>query len=145
MTLLRFLLYEININFLILVQILLQRYLFYGKKHGDWEDRRPRTLIQLLQKETLAKILVFRNSRSQTFTKKVFLKILQNTQEITRLGVSFKWGSWLLPCNFIKKETPAQMFSWEFCEIFKSTFFIAHLGVNSSDSESQTQKTMPRY
>ena len=39
--------------------------------------------------ETLEKILVFRNSRSHTFTKKVFLKILQNTQEITRLGVSF--------------------------------------------------------
>ena len=45
MTLLRFLLYEININSLILVQILLLRYLFYVKKHGGWEERRPRTLI----------------------------------------------------------------------------------------------------
>ena len=26
-------------------------------------------------------------------------------------------------CNFIKKETLAQMFSCEFCEIFKNTFF----------------------
>ena len=26
-------------------------------------------------------------------------------------------------CNFIKKETHAQMFSCEFCEIFKNTFF----------------------
>ena len=26
-------------------------------------------------------------------------------------------------CNFIKKETPAQMFSCEFCEIFKNTYF----------------------
>ena len=25
-------------------------------------------------------------------------------------------------CNFIKKETLAQMFSCEFCEIFKNTF-----------------------
>ena len=30
-------------------------------------------------------------------------------------------------CNFIKKETLAQVFSCEFCEIFKSTFFIEHL------------------
>ena len=26
-------------------------------------------------------------------------------------------------CNFIKKETPRQSFSCEFCEIFKNTFF----------------------
>ena len=30
-------------------------------------------------------------------------------------------------CNFIKKETLAQVFAWEFCEIFKNTFFIEHL------------------
>ena len=27
-------------------------------------------------------------------------------------------------CNFIKKETLAQVFFYEFCEIFKNTFFI---------------------
>ena len=30
-------------------------------------------------------------------------------------------------CNFIKKETLAQVFSCEFCEIFKNTFFTEHL------------------
>ena len=30
-------------------------------------------------------------------------------------------------CNFIKKETLAQLFSCEFYEIFKSTFFTEHL------------------
>ena len=30
-------------------------------------------------------------------------------------------------CNFIKKETLAQMFSCEFCEISQNTFFIEHL------------------
>ena len=30
-------------------------------------------------------------------------------------------------CHFIKKETVAQMFSCEFCEIFKNTFFTEHL------------------
>ena len=29
--------------------------------------------------------------------------------------------------NFIKKETLAQVFSCEFCEIFKTPFFIEHL------------------
>ena len=26
-------------------------------------------------------------------------------------------------CNFIKKETLAQGFSWEFCEVYKNTFY----------------------
>ena len=29
-------------------------------------------------------------------------------------------------CNFIKKESLAQVFSCEFCEIFKNTFFTEH-------------------
>ena len=42
--------------------------------------------------------------------KKVFLEVSQNSQEDT-------WG-----CNFIKKETLAQVFSCEFCKISKNTF-----------------------
>ena len=30
------------------------------------------------------------------------------------------------PCNFIKKETQAQEFSWKFSEISKTTFFTEH-------------------
>ena len=30
-------------------------------------------------------------------------------------------------CNFIKKEALAQMFSFEFCELSKNTFFTEHL------------------
>ena len=46
------------------------------------------------------------------YKKKVFLKILQNSQESIFAGVSF-----LLPqaCNLFKKETLAQVFSSEFC------------------------------
>ena len=43
--------------------------------------------------------------------KKVFLEISQNLQENTCARV-----------NFIKKETLAQVFSCEFCEISKNTF-----------------------
>ena len=35
-------------------------------------------------------------------------------------------------CNFIKKETPTQVFSCEFCEISKNTFFTEHLPVTAS-------------
>ena len=35
----------------------------------------------------------------------------------------FLWRCRAEACNFIKKETPAQMFSWEFCEIFNNTCF----------------------
>ena len=30
-------------------------------------------------------------------------------------------------CNFIKKETPKQVLPCEFCEIFKSNYFLEHL------------------
>ena len=51
--------------------------------------------------------------------KKLFLEISQNSQEKTCARVSFLM-------KFIKKETLAQVFSYEFCEIFKNTFFTEH-------------------
>ena len=33
----------------------------------------------------------------------------------------------LKPATLLKKEALPQVFSWEFCEIFKSTIFIEHL------------------
>ena len=53
--------------------------------------------------------------------KKVFLEISQNSRENTCARVSFLLK--LLACNFIKKETLAKVFSCEFYEIFKSSFF----------------------
>ena len=54
--------------------------------------------------------------------EKVFLEISQNSQENTCARVSFliKLQAWA--SNFIKKETLAQVFSCEFCEISKNTF-----------------------
>ena len=39
----------------------------------------------------------------------------------------FEWGYRPQVCNFIKKETLAQVFSCEFCEISINTFFIEQL------------------
>ena len=53
--------------------------------------------------------------------KKVYLEISQNSQENICARVSFLIK---LACNFIKKETLAQVFSCEFWEISKNTPFL---------------------
>ena len=55
--------------------------------------------------------------------EKVFLEISQNLQESTCARASFL----IKACNFIKKETLAQVFSCEFCEISNNTIFTEHL------------------
>ena len=41
-----------------------------------------------------------------------------------------------LACNFVMKEALAQVFSCEFCEISKNTFFTEHLWETASDVTS---------
>ena len=53
----------------------------------------------------------------------MFLEISQNSQENTCARV----------CNFIKKDTLAQVFSCEFCDISKNTFFTEHLWTTASE------------
>ena len=43
-------------------------------------------------------------------------------------------------CNFIKKQTLAQTFSFEFCKIFKNAFFTEHLWAIASDVVYQPEK-----
>ena len=56
------------------------------------------------------------------FCKKVFLKISQNSQENTIVRAPVKQSCRPQACNFIKKETPMQVFSFKFREIFQNTF-----------------------
>ena len=51
-----------------------------------------------------------------------------------RSATLFKKRLWHRPqiCNFIKKETQAQVFFCEFCEIIKNTFFTEHLWATAS-------------
>ena len=64
--------------------------------------------------------------------KKVFLEISQNSQENTCARVSFLIKLQAQACNFIKKETLAQVFSCEFCEVSKNTFFTEHVWATAS-------------
>ena len=62
---------------------------------------------------------IFRSSCPEVFCRKAFLKILQNSPEPEPLFNEASCGA----CNFINKETLAQMFSCEFCGVFKNAFF----------------------
>ena len=63
----------------------------------------------------------------------MFLEISQNLQENICARVSFLIKLQVLAYNFIEKETLAHVFSYEFCEISKNTFFIEHLWATASD------------
>ena len=54
--------------------------------------------------------------------KKVFLEILQNSQENTCARVSFLIKLQALRLQLFKRDTLTQVFSYEFCEISKNTF-----------------------
>ena len=84
----------------------------------------------------------FRSSRPDVSVKKVLLEISQNSQESTCARVSFlnKWQDSGL--NFVKKQTLAQLFSCELCEISKNT--ILHRTPLVAASEIQLENTCAR-
>ena len=65
--------------------------------------------------------------------KNLFLEMSQNLQEVTRARVSFLIK---LQNLFIKKETLAQVFSCQFCEISKNIFFTEHVWTTASVPEN---------
>ena len=80
-----------------------------------------------------AKVIVIQygSSHRGCSVKKVLLKISQSSQENTCARVSFLIK--LQACNFIKKETLAQVFSCGFWEISKNTFFTEDLWTTASE------------
>ena len=82
---------------------------------------RPPPVTPSIRKPELQKNRKSRSSHQRCSIKRVFLVISRNSQENICARVSFLIK--LQACNFIKKETRTQVFSCEFWEIFKSTFF----------------------
>ena len=76
----------------------------------------------------------FRSSHRRCSIKKVLLEITQNSQENTCAKVSFLIKFQASGSNFIKKDTLAQVFSCEFCEISKNTFVTEHLRATASEN-----------
>ena len=59
-------------------------------------------------------------------SKQVFLKIYQCSQETPVFESLFNKAGALKACIFIKKEIPTQVFSCEYCAIFKNSFLVEH-------------------
>ena len=78
-------------------------------------------------KASLEEVIVMHAVAGRCIVKKVLSEISQNSQENICVRVSFliKLQTWVL--QLFKKETLAQMFSGEFCKIFKNIFFTKHL------------------
>ena len=71
-----------------------------------------------------------RSSNQRCYVRKGVLRNFANSQENTGVKVSF------LIKSFIKKETLAQVFSCDFCEISRKTFFTEHLWTTASNLTS---------
>ena len=83
--------------------------LFHLKQKNSQHSNISVTLIKWLWLFIFGSLISLKEAVARRCSvKKVFLKISQNSQEN-------------------KKETLAQVFSCEFCEIFKNAFFIEHL------------------
>ena len=92
------------------------------------------------EEDTLHKIkhkpVIQRSSHWSYSTEKDVPKNLAKSQENTFARVSFLIKLQALVCNFMKKETMPQVFFWEFCKVFKNTFFIEHLRTTASAAAS---------
>ena len=58
-----------------------------------------------------------------------FAKFMENTCARASFLIELQASA----CNFIERETLAQVFCHEFCEISKNTFFTEHLSATVSD------------
>ena len=80
------------------------------------------------------RVSTVRSSHLEVFyKKKIFLKVSQNSQGNTCARTYF----------FIKKETLEQVFSCEFYEILKYTYFTEHLRVTASRQFHNLQFEIP--
>ena len=82
-----------------------------------------------------------RSSHQKYSVKNVFLEISQISQENTCARISLLIKLQASACNFIKKETLAQVFSCEFCVIFKSTFSTEQLWTTASDDLTKWEES----
>ena len=83
-------------------------------------------LCELSLTQKVKSVTVTYSFNSCTYEKqKVFLKSSQNSQKNICARVSFLIKL-QAACIFIKKETLAQVFSWECCEIFNIIYFEKH-------------------
>ena len=77
-------------------------------------------------------LILLQKQPPEVFSKKLFLKSSQNSQEKTCVKVSILIKLQASACNFIKKETLAQVHSLKLCDTFKNTYFTEDLWATAS-------------
>ena len=100
--------------------VFLRRITFFIKIEMFWH--RIFSIFQKQPPEVFLKIFA-------EFTGKQLCQIL-SFNEVAGLRPA---GLWSQACNFIKRENLEQVFSCEFCEAFKNSFFTEHLRTAASD------------
>ena len=85
-----------------------------------------RYILVNIRKFTRTSILKNKKQPPEVFCKKMCSSKFHKFTENTCARVFFKIKLPTLTCNFINKETLAQVFSCKFCEFSKNTFFTEH-------------------
>ena len=80
---------------------------------------------------------IFRSSHWRCSIKKGVLTNFTKFTRKTCTRVSFLIKLQASVCNFLKKETPTQEFSCEFCKILRTPFFSEHLWTTASRYSSK--------
>ena len=96
----------------------------------------------LMTRQTVSLIMFKYRSSHRSRSINVFLKTSQNSQKNTCGTVSYLIISQASTCSSFKKETLVQVFSCEFCEIFKNTLFTEHIGATTSAIRKYSNKTI---
>ena len=129
------------------VKCFFSRTCFYWKlsiiffKYGTTKSGKcPYILWSVIYAKTHLQAAVYLSLKSIHFCKELekvarrcYVKkdFLENFAKVTEIHLCqspfFKRKLLLSLCNFIKKETLTQVFSCEFCEIFKNICFVEHL------------------
>ena len=81
-----------------------------------------------------------RKGALRNFTKFTWKHLCQSLF-FNKVAGSDLWETLAQACNFIKKETLAQVFSCEFCKISKNTFLAEHLWATASSNLSLTKNS----
>ena len=127
-----------RLNFLVMIEWFLFIFIDFLWWAGNWMLSTQRFVNQNSFDEGFPWLIEKQPSGSFPW-EKVLLEISQNSQENTCARVSFLIKLQASACDFIKKETRAQVFSWKFREISKNTFFTKHLRATASANPRLTR------
>ena len=98
-------------------------------------------------------VAVFKTTKNKNTSKQLFGGVLRkstfdrHTEAYTRIWVRLTGIHLFLSTfsNIIKKETPAQIFFWEFCKIFQNCLLVRHLSTTACKYENKSTKKNRKF